>query len=82
MSNLNLPASARLGETITIIGTQNLTPSNSWPMPATSICTYTVADEGPGISAPLSDGAVRLVDSILAAVIPEKAIRRDANEDF
>lgn len=82
MSNFKMTSPIRAGETVTLIGTQNLTPSNSWAMPTTSICTYTASDEGLGPSFPLSDGAVRVVNSVLVAAIPERAILRDPNEDF
>jgi hypothetical protein len=82
MSDARIATLMPANETITIIGTQNLTPSNSWEMPTTNICTYTASEEGIGPSAPLSDGAIRLVNSILAAAIPERAILRDPNEDF
>jgi hypothetical protein len=75
---MTMPAS----ETITINGPENLAPSNAWKLPTTSICTYTAVEEGVGPSAPLSDGAVRLVNSILNTAIPERAILRDPNEDF
>jgi hypothetical protein len=82
MTEIRIAAPILPSETMTIIGTQNLTPSSSWPLPTTTICTYTVSDDGIGISGPLSDGAVRLVNSVLAAAIPECAILRDPNEDF
>jgi hypothetical protein len=82
MSNLRIAIPLPANETVTIIGTQNLAPSGSWELPTTNICTYTASEEGLGPSAPLSEGAVRLVNSILARVIPERAILRDPNEDF
>ena len=82
MTEMRVAALLPPSETITIIGTQNLAPSSSWELPTTNICTYTASDEGIGPSSPISDGSVRLVNSVLAAVIPERAILRDPNEDF
>jgi hypothetical protein len=82
MSDLTITTTIPANETLTIIGTQNLAPSGAWEIPLSNICTYTASDDGMGTSPPLSDKAVRLVNSILAAAIPEHAIRRDPNEDF
>ena len=82
MTDLRITMGMPTNGIVTIIGTQNLAPSNSWALPTTNICTYTASDEGCGPSAPLSDGAVRLVNSVLAVSIPERVILRDPNEDF
>jgi hypothetical protein len=68
--------------TMTFSDTQNLVPPESSAPPSVSVCTYTSSEPVLGHSSPMSEGAVRLVNSALSAVIPERAILRDANEDF
>lgn len=43
--------------------------------------SYTMPAEGMP-SKPLNAGAIRLVNSVLVARVPESAIKRDANGDF
>jgi hypothetical protein len=68
--------------TITIAVDEHVGPSASWSVPASTICSYTLADDGARPSAPLCEGAVRVGNSILAAFVPENAILRDTTEDF
>jgi hypothetical protein len=68
--------------TITIIGDQNMAPADSWALPASNICSYTLPEDGARPSAPLSEGAVRIGNSILSALVPERAIRREEAEDL
>jgi hypothetical protein len=82
MTEIRIAAQLPASGTMTIVGTQNLAPSSSWPLPTTTICTYTASEDGAGISDPLSAGAVMLVNSVLAAAIPERAILRDPGEGF
>jgi hypothetical protein len=72
----------RSSMTITIIGSVNMAPSASWSLPASSFCSYTAGGDSLRPSSPLSEGAVRIGNSILSAVVPEEAILRDATEDF
>jgi len=82
MTEVKIAAPLPASETMTIIGTQNLSPSSSWALPTTGICTYTASEDGVGVSGPLSDGTVKLVNSVLEAAIPERAMLRDPSEDF
>lgn len=76
----NLPASE--STTITFVGTSNMAPSNSWALPTSGLCSYTAPDDITRPSAPLSEGAVRLGNSLVSAFVPEDAIRRDVSEDI
>lgn len=67
---------------ITVERDQSMTLSASRPVPASSVCSYTIAREGKEPSSPLSEGAVRVGNSLLTAHVPETAFLRDSNEDF
>jgi hypothetical protein len=73
----NLPFPANESITITIVGDQNMAPSDPWAMPASNVCSFTMSGDVNTPSAPLSEGAVRVGNSILSAVVPEQAILRD-----
>jgi hypothetical protein len=73
----------RNGNTIiTIADDQNMAPMHSWTLPISNVCSYTVPGESIGACAPLSEGAVRLGNSLLSSFVPEHAILRDSSEDF
>jgi hypothetical protein len=70
----------------TIIGVSNFVPARDpGALPTYGCMSYTVApstdqpgDQGEGVpSQPLSTGAIRVVDSVLQARVPESAIRRE-----
>jgi hypothetical protein len=79
---MTLPMPVSESMTITIVGDQNMAPPDSWAVPASNVCSYTMPGDSDIPSAPLSKGTVRLGNSILAAVVPERAILRDANEEL
>jgi hypothetical protein len=60
----------------------NLALPSSNARPTYSVCSYTAPGESMSRCAPLSESAVRLGNSLLAALVPEQAIRRDGDEGF
>lgn len=66
----------------TIARNANLASAHAWTVPTTSICSYTVPAEQCARCAPLSEGAVRIGNSLLTTFVPETAIRRDEGGDF
>jgi len=68
--------------TITVEDDEPMAPSGCWSVPASQVCSYTLADDSPRPSVPLSEAAVRMGNSILTALVPESAILRDTIEDF
>jgi len=67
--------------TVTIVGVSNA-PADSRELPTYSVMSYTVPSENAAPSHPLSEGAVRVGNSLLSARVPESAILRDKSEDF
>jgi hypothetical protein len=66
----------------TIIGVANLSVRDPREVPQCQVMSYIAPSEGVSPSHPLSEGAVRIGDSLLNARVPEVAILRDATEDF
>ena len=67
---------------VTIVGSQNMAPAASWAMPTSNVCSYTAPGENMSTCSPLSEGAIRLGNSLLTAYVPEDAILRDTTEGF
>jgi hypothetical protein len=67
---------------ITIVGDLNMAAPDFYAVPASNIFSYTPSEGNIRPSAPLSEGAVRLGNSLLSARVPEHAIRRDVSEGF
>jgi hypothetical protein len=67
---------------ITITPNREITLSAPTALPASSVCSYTVSRETSKPSAPLSEAAVRVGNSLLTARVPEDAFLRDTDEDF
>lgn len=78
-SNSKMPANVSESTTVTIVGVSNLAPADSRELPTYSVTSYTAPSESLGPSRPLSEGAVRLGNSLLNANVPESAIRRDTS---
>jgi hypothetical protein len=66
----------------TIIGVSNLSVPDPREVPQCQVMSYIAPTEDIAPSHPLSEGAVRVGDSLLNARVPEAAIQRDASEDF
>jgi len=82
-SNFKTPVDISESTTVTILGPVNSTPSD-WREGATTygVTSYTVPSENTSPSQPLTEGAVRVGNSLLNARVPESAILRDRSEDF
>jgi hypothetical protein len=66
----------------TIIGVSNLSVRDAREVPECQVMSYIAPTENVSPSHPLSEGAVRVGDSLLNARVPEAAILRDAPEDL
>lgn len=77
--HISIPSSE--STTITIVGDHNTAQASAWAMPTSGTCSYTAPDDIPCPSAPLSDRAIELGNSLLT-VVPEDAILRDTSGDI
>jgi hypothetical protein len=68
--------------TTTIIGVSNLAIRDPRTPPEYGVMSYTASSENTAPSRPLSEGAVKIGNSLLDARVPESAILRDTSEDF
>lgn len=69
--------------TVTVIGVSNFVPpADSRALPTYGVTSYTVPMDSAAPSRPLSEGAVRVGNSLLTARVPESAILRDTAEDI
>jgi hypothetical protein len=66
----------------TIIGVSNLSVRDPRQVPECQVMSYIAPTESVPPSRALSEGAVRVGDSLLNARVPEAAILRDPSEDF
>ena len=66
----------------TIIGVSNLSVRDPRELQECQVMSYVALTENASPSHPLSEGAVRVGDSLLNARVPEAAILRDTSEDF
>jgi len=66
---------------ITIIGGANLFVRDPRELQECQVMSYVVPTENASPSHPLSEGAVRVGDSLLNARVPEAAILRDTSRD-
>ena len=89
MSELKPQPPLPTGQSTTIVGVSNfVTPADPFrQLPTYGVTSYTVANVGlptdtGAPSQPLSAGAVRVVNSVLNARVPENSILRDNDEDF
>ena len=76
-------------QSTTIVGVSNfVTPADPFrQLPTYGVTSYTVANVGVPTdmgapSQPLSAGAIRVVNSVLTARVPESSILRDSDEDY
>jgi hypothetical protein len=67
--------------TVTIVGVSNALP-DSRALPTYGVTSFTVSDDNLGPASPLSEGAVRVGNSVLHSRVPESAILRDGGGDF
>ncbi len=81
-SNSKPPTNISESTTVTIVGVSNLAPGDSRALPTYEVTSYTAPGENTERSHPLSEGAVRVGNSLLNARVPETAILRDRPEDL
>lgn len=76
------PPLESLSQSITIVGVVNAAPSGI-PVPSYASMSYTLpmTVEEDTRSKPLSQRAIRVVDSVIHARVRESAIQRDTDED-
>jgi hypothetical protein len=80
MSDIKLPLPSSESKTITIIGPANAPVAGE--LPDYSTASFTLPSENIAPSQPISEGAVRVGNSVLSARVPESAILRDESGDF
>jgi hypothetical protein len=68
--------------TTTIVGVSNLAVRDARALPECEVMSYTLTTEKNAPSSPLSEGAVRVGNSLLSARVSESKILRDTSEEF
>jgi hypothetical protein len=81
MTEVNPTTPMNDSTTVTIVGVSNFALPDSREMPTYGVTSYIVPDHDSAPSSPLSEGAVRVGNSLLSAYVPESAILRDHGGD-